>query len=58
MRMSMLQCKRWGEVFPAVYASEDSTDNFKSPVTSSNTSYTCSRGYRDEYISEEYMDWS
>ena len=58
MPLSMLQCKRLGEVFPAVHASEDSTDNFKSTVTSSNTSHTCSRGYRNEYILEENMDWS
>jgi hypothetical protein len=38
--------------------SEDSTDNFKSTATSSDTSHTCSRGHNNEYITEEYMDWS
>jgi hypothetical protein len=58
MPLSTLQCKRLGEVFPAVHASEDSTDNFKSTVTTSNTSHTCSRRYINEYISKENMDWS
>jgi uncharacterized Zn finger protein len=56
--MLMLKCKNCGEVFPGVYVPEDSTDNFKTTVTSSDTSHTCSRGHKNEYIAEEYMDWS
>ena len=56
--MLMLKCKSCGEVFPGVYLPEESTDNFKSTVTSSDTYHTCSRGHKNEYITEEYMDWS
>ena len=56
--MLMLQCKSCGEVFPGIYVPEDSTDIFRSTVTSSDTSHTCSRGHKNEYITEEYMDWS
>jgi uncharacterized Zn finger protein len=58
MPMLMLKCKSCGEVFPGVYVAEDSTDNFKLSVTSSDTSHTCSRGHENQYITEEYMDWS
>jgi hypothetical protein len=54
----MLKCKSCGEVFPGVYVPEDSTDNFKLTATSSDTSHICSRGHKNEYITEEYMDWS
>lgn len=37
---------------------EESTDNFKSTVTSADTSHTCSRGHKSEYLTEDYMDWS
>jgi len=56
--MLMLKCKSCGEVFPGVYLPEESTDNFKLSVTSSDTSHACSRGHKNEYITEEYMDWS
>jgi uncharacterized Zn finger protein len=58
MPMLMLKCKNCGEVFPGVYVPEDSTDNVKSTIISSEMSHTCSRGHRNEYITEEYMDWS
>jgi uncharacterized Zn finger protein len=58
MPMLMLKCKSCGEVFPGIYVPEDSTDKFKSTVTSSDTSHTCSRGHKNEYTTEEYMDWS
>lgn len=58
MPMLMLKCKNCGEVFPGVYVPEDSTDNVKSAIISSEMSHTCSRGHRNEYITEEYMDWS
>jgi hypothetical protein len=56
--MLMLKCKSCGEVFPGVYVPEDSTYNFKLSATSSDPSHTCSRGHKNEYITEEYMDWS
>lgn len=58
MPMLMLKCKSCGEVFPGVYVPEDSTDDFKLSVTSSDMSHTCSRGHENQYITEEYMDWS
>jgi hypothetical protein len=56
--MLMLKCKSCGEVFPGIYVPEGSTDNLKSTVTSSDTSHTCSRGHKNEYLTAEYMDWS
>jgi uncharacterized Zn finger protein len=58
MPMLMLKCKNCGEVFPGVYVPEDSNDNVKSTIISSDTSHICSRGHRNEYITDEYMDWS
>jgi hypothetical protein len=58
MPMLMLKCKSCGEVFPGVYVPEDSTDDFKLSATSSDTSHTCSRGHKNLYVTEEYMDWS
>jgi hypothetical protein len=58
MPMLMLKCKSCGEVFPGVYVPEDSTDDFKLSVTSSDASHTCSRGHMNQYVTEEYMDWS
>lgn len=58
MPMLMLKCKSCGEVFPGVYVDEDSTDDFRLSVTSSDTSHICSRGHKNQYITEEYMDWS
>jgi hypothetical protein len=37
---------------------EDCTEDSKLPVTSSDTSHTCSRGHKNQYDTEEYMDWS
>ena len=37
---------------------EDSTDDFRLSVTSSDTSHICSRGHKNQYVTEEYMDWS
>ena len=58
MPMLMLKCKSCGEVFPGVYVPEGSTDDLKSSVISSDTSHTCSRGHKNQYVTEEYMDWS
>ena len=49
--------KLW-QVFPGIYMPERRTDNFKTNVTSADTSHTCSRGHKNEYIAEEYMDWA
>jgi hypothetical protein len=54
----MLKCKTCGEVFPGIYVPEGSTDDFKSSVTNSNTSHTCSRKHSNEYVTVDYMDWS
>ena len=37
---------------------EDSNDDLKLSATSSDTSHSCSRGHKNQYITEEYMDWS
>jgi hypothetical protein len=58
MPMLMLKCKSCGEVFPGVYVPENSTEDFKLSATTSDTSHTCSRGHENQYIRDEYMDWS
>ena len=58
MPMLMLKCKSCGEVFPGIYVPEGSTTSFKSMRTGSDPSHTCSRGHKNEYIAEDYMDWS
>ena len=58
MPMLMLKCKTCGEVFPGVYVPEDSNDDLKLSATSSDTSHSCSRGHKNLYVMEEYMDWS
>ena len=58
MPMLMLKCKSCGEVFPGIYVPEESTDSFKSAATSSDTLHACSRGHKNEYLTEDYMDWS
>lgn len=58
MPMLMLKCKTCGEVFPGIYVPEQSTDDFKSTATSTDTLHTCSRGHNNEYVSADYMDWS
>lgn len=55
--MLMLKCKTCGEVFPGIYVPEGSSD-FKSSATSSNTPHTCSRGHKNEYATDDYLDWS
>ena len=54
----MIQCKTCGEVFPGLYVDEGSNDAFKATATNSNTSHTCSRGHKNEYVTVDYMDWS
>jgi hypothetical protein len=54
----MLKCKSCGEVFPGIYVPEGSTDDFKSNATSVDTTHTCSRGHKNEYLTKDYLDWS
>jgi uncharacterized Zn finger protein len=58
--MLMLKCKSCGEVFPGIYVPERSTeDSKKLAITSADSSsHTCSRGHKNEYVFEDYMDWS
>ena len=58
MPMLMLKCKTCGEVFPGVYVPEDSHGDLKLSATSSDMSHSCSGGHKNQYITEEYMDWS
>ena len=58
MPMLMLQCKTCGEVVPGIYIPERSTDDFKTSATNADTSHTCSRGHKNEYVTVDYMDWS
>ena len=58
MPMLMIQCKTCGEVFPGLYVEEGSNDAFKATATNANTSHTCSRGHKNEYVTVDYMDWS
>ena len=55
--MLMLKCKNCGEVFPGVYVPEESNKSFET-ITNSATSYVCSRGHKNDYSSDDYMDWS
>jgi len=57
MPMLMLKCKNCGEVFPGVYIPEDTKKDSKSD-TNSITSHICSRGHKNDYASDDYMDWS
>jgi hypothetical protein len=54
----MLQCKTCGEVFPGIYVAEGSSQELRVSTTIADASHTCSRGHHNEYILEDYMDWS
>lgn len=54
----MLKCKTCGEVFPGIYVPEDSTVVIRSAAAASEPVHTCSRGHRDTYGEQDYMDWS
>ena len=56
--MLMLKCKTCGEVFPGIYVPEGSNKEFKSTATGADTMHVCSRGHKNEYDAEDYMDWS
>jgi hypothetical protein len=53
----MLKCKNCGEVFAGLYIAEDTNKDSSSQINS-NTFHVCSRGHKNEYVSEDYMDWS
>lgn len=58
MPMLMIKCKTCGEVFPGLYVPEGSSTEFKTSATNAETSHICSRGHKNEYVMEDYMDWS
>jgi hypothetical protein len=58
MPMLMLKCKTCGEVFPGLYVPEGSTSEFKLDATNKDVSHSCSRGHNNDYLGEDYMDWS
>jgi hypothetical protein len=57
MPMLMIKCKTC-EVFPGFYVAEDSNQEFRASVTNADNSRTCSRGHRNKYVLEDYMDWN
>lgn len=56
--MLMLKCKTCGEVFPGHYVPEGSNDEAKSDAALQDALHTCSRGHPNQYVAEDYMDWS
>lgn len=56
--MLMLKCRTCGEVFGGHYVPEGSSAEFKSVAVSTDTLHTCSRGHKNEYGADDYMDWS
>ena len=57
MPMLMLKCKNCGEVFPGIYIPEGMRKETDSAIHGT-TSRTCSRGHKNEYASDDFMDWS
>jgi hypothetical protein len=57
MPMLMLKCKNCGEVFPGVYIPEDTKKGSKLK-TNSISSLKCSRGHTNDYLPDDFMDWS
>jgi|GEM_PF-360336 len=57
MPMLMLKCKTCGEVFAGVYVPEGSGGDVRSAAMK-ETLHVCSRGHKNEYSKEDYMDWS
>ncbi len=58
MPMLMIKCKTCGEVFGGLYVDENSNQELRVSATNANTSHVCSRGHHNEYVLEDYMDWS
>ena len=56
MPMLMLKCKNCGEAFAGVYVSEDTKKGSKLNAISA-TSHVCSRRHKNDYSSDDYMDW-
>ncbi len=54
----MIKCKTCGEVFGGLYVDEDSNPKLRVSATNTNTLHMCSRGHNNEYVLEDYMDWS
>jgi len=44
-------------VFPGVYIPEDTKEGSKLK-TNSISSHVCSRGHKNDYLADDYMDWS
>ena len=44
-------------MFPGIYLPEDIKKVTDSAIHGT-TSHTCSRGHKNEYVSDDYMDWS
>ena len=57
MPMLMLKCKDCGEVFAGVYMPESSINDSKLK-NDSTTSHVCSRGHKNDYLPDDFMDWS
>ena len=55
--MLMLKCKNCGEVFPGFYLSEDTKKGSKLNANSIS-SHMWSRGHKNDYLPDDFMDWS
>jgi len=44
--MLMIKCKTCGEVFPELYAAEDSSQEFRASATNADKSHPCSKEHR------------
>ena len=58
MPMLMLKCKTCGVVFPGIYVAEGNDITFKAAATTGSITHTCSRGHDNQYVTEDYMDFS
>lgn len=58
MPMLMLKCKTCGEVFPGIYVSEEGAADARLAAIRGEPRHVCSRGHANEYVAEDYMDWS
>jgi len=53
----MLKCKNCGEVFRGLYIAEDTKKGSKLNANLA-TAHVCSGGHKNDYSSDDYMDWS
>lgn len=58
MPMLMLKCKTCGTVFPGIYVQESSSAAERKAAVHGDPLHTCSRGHMNEYVQDDYMDWS